>query len=136
MAAITPTPASCFKSAAGLIENVTLGATLTAGTFVYKDAADSNKVKAADNTTTAKSTVAGILLNGGAAGQPGTICTSDSAFVMDAVLTLGAVYVISSTAGKIIENSEVAAGKITYCGVATSTTVLQFVPLVTDVTRA
>jgi len=135
MAAITPTAASVFKSAAGMTENGILGASLTAGTFVYRDSGAANVYKAADNTSAAKATVAGVLLNGGGTGQPATIATSDAGLVFDAVLVAGKVYLISATAGKVIEDSELATGQVTVCGTAASTTVLMFNPVVTGVVR-
>ena len=74
------------------------GATITVGQFVYRDAADSYKLKLADTTTAAKSAVVGISLHAATSGQPLRILT-EGRITLGASLSVGMLYVLSGTSG-------------------------------------
>jgi len=99
--------------------NVTAGATVTAGQTVYLDSSDSNHAKLADaNDTAAKADVTGIALNGAADGQPLQIATGGE-LDLGATLTVGKIYVQSTTAGGIAPVDDLASSSyVTVIGVA------------------
>lgn len=117
------TAADVIAGANAVTEPGTWGATVTAGKTVYKDAADS-KYKLADNDNAAAKAVRGIALNGGGDGQPGMILR-DGDITLGAVLTAGARYYLSDTAGGIIPEADLDVGMdVVLLGIAKSTTVL------------
>jgi len=113
MAAITITPASVLPSETAPVTAtfnpfaVVAGETLAAGDWVYKKTADLKYWKA-DNSTAEKSAVAGMCACGAAAGQRFVLIQRDTNLPIGNVLVQGRIYAISSTAGKMIEISEVA----------------------------
>lgn len=103
------------------VYNGTAGGTITAGMVVYQDSADS-ELKATDADAAATATVKGIALHGASDGQPLQIITEGN-LTLNAVLTKGVVYYMSTTAGGIAPVADLAAGDyISVLGVATSTT--------------
>lgn len=90
-----------------------LGATVTAGQMVYLDSTTST-YKLADADASATTAAAkGIAMNGGATGQPVKVAiggTLDPGFTV----TVGAIYVLSGTAGGIAPVADLAAGDYTF----------------------
>ncbi|MGQ3299643.1 hypothetical protein [Reyranella sp.] len=126
MADLSITAASVLAGATALVEHgEKAGATLVAGQVVYKDNADFRlKLSDNDSGTPGVRTVLGITLNGGAAGQPVSI-VKKGPVTLNAVLTAGVVYGVSSTPGGIAPLADVASGDdVIILGVALSTTVL------------
>lgn len=86
-----------------------LGATVTAGQTVYLDTA-ANTFKLADaNASAATAVLAGIAMNGGAAGQPVKVAISGS-INPGFTVTVAAIYVLSATAGGIAPVADLATG--------------------------
>lgn len=110
MAVLTPTAANVKGSTGTTYGAGTAGATMTAGQLVYKDASNSNKVKLADNTTTAKATVVGILVNGSSDDQKCDYISAGPCLGMGA--TKGVIYTASTTAGGIEPVADHIAGDI------------------------
>lgn len=125
MADISITAANVLPGSNARTENGTFGATVTQGQAVYLDASDGKyKLADNDNATAAVRRPRGIALNAGSNGQPATIQTSGS-ITIGGTLTAGTVYVLSSTAGGIAPQADLASGDdVVILGVAKSTTVL------------
>lgn len=104
------------------------GATIAQGDVLYRDTADSNKLKLADaNAASPANSVAGIALTAGSNGQPVIYVTEDDDFTVGSTLTSGMVYVLSATAGKICQSVDLASGHTSIVlGVAKSSTKLAF----------
>ena len=113
MADLSITAAEVLKSSGGKSAPGTCGETLVAGDIVYKDASASSKLKLADanHSTTAKSAVVGMMLNGGAAGQPADYVSEDSDLTIGttAAAAAGQIYCLSSTPGKLCPISDIVA---------------------------
>lgn len=106
-----------------------LGATLTAGQAVYRDTSDGNKLKAADcdSATAIIRSCYGILLNGGAAGQPATVQYGGKITIGGTVVS-GIVYVLSDTPGGIKPAADLASGDYTLVlGVGISATQIELI---------
>lgn len=125
MADLSPTAANVIAASDAVTEAGTLGATGVPADVVYKDSAD-GLLKLADNDgVTASKTPIGLLLNGGANGQPARILKSGN-INLGAILTAGATYYLSNTAGKICPLADVGTGEtVTIIGIAISTSVLK-----------
>jgi hypothetical protein len=129
MATLSITAASVLASASAVKTTGVAGATITAGQVLYKDGADSNKMKLADaNGAAALRVVEGIALHGASAGQPITYVTRDPGLTVGATLVVGTSYMLASdTPGGIAPDADAAAGDyVTVLGVAKSTTQLNF----------
>ena len=128
MADLSITPASVKPGANADTEDVTYGATITAGDLVYKDAGDLNRCKLADgNAGAAQADIAGVALNSGGADQPGRIQRSGD-YTSGATHGVGRVFVGSTNPGKIAEVADLAAGNFTKVwAVSKSATVLTIV---------
>lgn len=125
MATLVITAANVLSSASATRKSGIAGATITAGQVLYKDAADSNKLKLADaNGAAALRVVEGIALHGASPGQPIAYVTRDPNFKPGATLVIGTTYMLASdTPGGIAPDSDAAAGDyVTTLGVAVSTT--------------
>jgi len=122
MADLTVTAANVAEGSGAKKTTGTAGATITAGQTVYKDAADSNKIKLADaDLSQAASTVVGIALHAALSGQPITYQT-DGQLDVGATLTVGEIYVLSGTAGGIAPVADLAASDwVVILGVALAT---------------
>lgn len=108
MADVTVTAANVQKASDTLIDYGILGATVTAGQTVYKDANGVYQLADA-NASATTAAVTGIALNGGASGQPVAVAiggTLNPGFTV----TVGAVYVLSATAGGIAPVADLASG--------------------------
>lgn len=132
MADLAITAASVIASAGARTQSGTAGATITAGEIVYRDATD-GKFKLAGATIAAVTGVF-IALNGAADGQPMQVAAlGDVTF--NAVLTAGTDYYLSTNAGGISPRGDVAVeDAVILLGIARSTTVLKFKPIMSGVT--
>jgi hypothetical protein len=125
MADLTITAANVKKTDSTLITEGIAGATITAGQPVYKDSTASNKLKPADADVLASAAAVGIALHGASADQPLKYATSGN-LALGAVMTAGAVYVVSTTAGGIAPVADLGSGDfVTLLGIATSTSNLK-----------
>ena len=125
MADISVTASAVQAAATALLGNGTAGGTITAGQPVYKDATDSNKLKAAVNSSVAASAVVGIALNGASDEQPvDYIRAGDLTF--NSVLTVGEIYVLSANAGGIAPEADNGSGEyVTTLGIGKTATVMK-----------
>lgn len=113
MADVTITAASVAQGSNASTTQGFLGATVTAGQVVYKDAADGLFKLADGNSGTAAARAAfGIALNGGASGQPVVVQTSGD-ITIGGTVTVGGVYVLSATPGGIAPVADLASGNYT-----------------------
>jgi len=132
MADLSLTSSAVVASAAALAtrRRCVLGATLAAGDVIYLDATDSHKAKAADaNSGTAAARVpVGILLNGGAAGQPAEYIEADTDLTVGSHgLTVGTAIILSATAGKMAPIADATTGWYpTLIGIAKTSTTISF----------
>lgn len=101
------------------------GETIAAGKAVYKSPTTKKWMLAdSDSATAAAKTAGGIALNGASLNQPVTVAKSGD-ITMNAVLTAGATYFLSNTAGGICPDADVGSGEnVCQIGIAKSTTVL------------
>lgn len=121
MADVTIGTISLPVTAGVSIATVTYGATVTAGQSVYKDTSDSNEYKPADADVEASAVCAGIALVGGADGEAGVILTKGS-IDLGATLTVGEIYVVSTTAGGIAPIGDLGSGDyVSIIGTASAT---------------
>lgn len=136
MADISITAASVFTSApagnSGTVRiksDLLAGATITAGQAVYIDTgATPYNIKLADaNAASPACDVAGIALNGAAAGQPISYAVADPAFVIGATLATGDRVYASATAGGLTKTDADLTGtgyKVTLLGIMVTTTTM------------
>lgn len=102
----------------------TAGEALTAGEFIYSHT--DSKVYKADNSTTAKADVVGIMLADCAADEVAIFATNGQTVTTSSLGTAGKILCASSTAGDAEELTDVAVGEaITIIGVSASATSLQ-----------
>jgi hypothetical protein len=138
MAALVQTAASVVPETAGLRKiTVTAGGTITAGMPVYKDAADSNKYKAARANAAGTSVVAGIALNGAANNQPLVVQTAGE-INLGATLVVGETYCLSdAVAGQIVPIGDLGAADYpVILGIARTTALLPLSITVSTVAKA
>jgi len=114
MADATITPAEVRASSAASIHHGTFGATITAGTPMYKDTDGTLKAGDADGTA-AQADLEGIALNGGSAGQLGVYTDYDPQFdpgfaPSNSAAGAKGVYVLSDTAGGVKPVADLAEG--------------------------
>jgi hypothetical protein len=142
MANISITAASVQISATAKTDSGILGETGTAGQPVYKNdgvGMDGRLYLGDANGSPVTANIVGILVHGGAAGQPAVYVYDDPDFTPGGTLSLSVaadsgVYVLSGTAGAIAPMDDLAAGMYpVILGVAKSTTkmVLKIVKSVT-----
>jgi hypothetical protein len=118
---LTVTASSVKKVTGAAVDRGTAGASVTAGQPVYKDATDSGKLKAADADAQASSVCVGIALHAASTDQPLEYLTSGPIDI-GATVTVGQIYVVSTTAGGIAPYSDLASGDyVTVIGVGTTT---------------
>lgn len=127
MADVSVTAANVVQASDTQAIDGILGATLTAGETVYLDNSD-NKFKAADaNASSTTATVRGILLNGGANGQPCKVAIGGS-INPGFTVTVGTIYVQSANAGKIAPVGDLATGHyVTIVGIGLTASSLMLV---------
>lgn len=125
MADISLTPGLVVAADNAVKESGLAGETIAAGKAVYK-AASKKWMLADNNSATAGAKVAGgIALNGASLNQPLTVIKSGDLNMGGAVLTAGATYFLSDTAGGICPDADVGAGEnVCQLGVAKTTSVL------------
>lgn len=125
MADLSITPANVLPRAGARTVRGTAGATITAGQAVYLDPADNRfKLADCDNASTNVRALAGIALNGAAAGQPLTVQNGGDV-TLGAVLTAGTTYYLSPNPGGIAPLGDLSAGDYpVIVGIAKSTSVL------------
>lgn len=121
---VVVTPADVVRGSTALTAEGTLGATATAGQVAYEDDADLYKLKLADaNASAPANTVKGILLNGGAIGQPAEVQTHG--LVTIGTLVKGKPYFLSAEPGGICPWEDLVSGcRVVLVGIAFSTTQL------------
>ncbi len=112
MTDLTQTAASVVKGDGAKVLRGVFGETLTAGAPTYRDATTKKWMKADNDAASASglaTTDVGIALNGGAVNQPAEV-QIDGEINLGATLTVGEVYVISSTAGAICPVGDLGSG--------------------------
>jgi hypothetical protein len=100
MADFTVTAATVQQTSTAKTRAGIAGETLVAGQVVFRDSADSNKIKLADCTNADKYQAVGITINGAADGQPIDYVEADLGFDPGFTAAIGDV-VILSTAGNM-----------------------------------
>jgi len=125
MADLSITATSVVAGTGAKITHGTLGATVTAGQMGYLDSTTGTwKLADNDSATAAARPPGGMFLNGGAAGQPVAVATKGPV-TLNAVLTAGVGYYLSSTPGGICPVADLGSGDYpSFIGFASSTTVL------------
>lgn len=112
MADVSVTAASVIASSGAIIKRGVGGtAAMTAGMAVYRDAADSNRLKPGVVTALASSQIVGILLCGGGIGQPLLYAESDDDFTPGFTMTVGITYVLGGASGTIAPSADVGSGE-------------------------
>lgn len=103
--------AANVKLVSGPTEQITAGATITAGQICYQEAS-SSKAKLADNdnATAEVRGVRGMALGGASADQPLTLAKNGAVVDLGVVLTAGVDYYLSGTAGGICPRADVTTG--------------------------
>lgn len=137
MADLSITATAVVANAGAVKRSKIAGATITAGQIVYLDPAD-DRYKLADADMTGIGAVTGVFmaLNGASVGQPLSVLVKGSV-TMNAVLTAGTAYYLSPTAGGVAPVADVLSGdNVILLGIAKTTTVLVFDPLIPGVTLA
>jgi hypothetical protein len=125
MADLSITAADVKKTDTTLIAEGIAGGTVTAGQPVYRDSTASNKLKAADADALASAAAVGIALHGASADQPLKYAIGGN-LTLSSVMTVGAVYVVSTTAGGIAPVADLSSGDyVTLLGIATTATNLK-----------
>lgn len=113
---------------------VTFGGTVTAGQPLYFDSA-TNTYKPTDADTETEAQAAVIALTGGASGQRGQAALPGSVISYGSGLTKGTAYFCSTTPGGIAPAADLGAGDYpTFLGIARSTALFYFYPVVSGVT--
>lgn len=126
MADLTITAASVDAGANARIVTYDAGAAITAGQVVYKEAS-SGTLKLADNdsATSEVRSPLGIALNGAASGQPVSVLTEGN-ITIGATVAASVSYYLSSTAGGICPEADIASGDYNiFLGQGISTTVIK-----------
>jgi len=125
MADLSITAADVKKTDTTLIAEGIAGGTVTAGQPVYRDSTASNKLKAADADVLVSAAAVGIALHGASADQPLKYAIGGN-LTLSSVMTVGAVYVVSTTAGGIAPVADLGSGDyVTLLGIATTATNLK-----------
>lgn len=122
----------------GTTEDGTAGATITAGQLVYKDTTDANKFKLtdSDSATAAVREIFGVALNSASSGQPLRVLKG-GIMTLNAVVTVGEIYVASDTAGGIMPEGDLEIGDyVQVLGIGTSTTTIKIQPINSNVAVA
>lgn len=125
MTDITVTAGSVVAGANAATDTGVAGETITAGKLLYKSSS-TGKWMLADNDSaiTEAQKAVGMALNGASLNQPLVVLKSGDV-TMNAALTAGTAYYLSSTPGGICPVADLASGKnVCQVGLAKSTTVL------------
>lgn len=134
MAAKVITAANVLAGPNARITPVVYGEAVTAGKAVYRKAADGRYYLADANSATANA-ASGIALNGGAAGQPGSVATEDDDFTPGCAMSVGEILVIGAdAAGDVAPSTDLAEGWFpTVLGVAKSASKMVLRPVAAGV---
>jgi len=98
------------------------GGTITAGQPVYADATDGGKLKAADADAEATALARGIAVSNAADEQPVRYVSRGRLTLGSGIVVRGRAYYVSTTAGGICRESDIASSKYTtLLGIAVST---------------
>lgn len=120
MADLTVTAANVVAAEGADVRNGRSGGTITAGQVVYKDPTD-NKVKLADSNGQATAEAKGIALNSASLNQPISWIAGGN-INPGATVAEGEIYAVSSTAGGIAPEADLASDEwVTTLGIGTST---------------
>jgi len=120
MAALSVT-ATNVTFVSGNVEQVVIGETVTAGQAVYTKAADGRAWLAQSDGTAAEAAATGVMLTGGAAGQPGLKAANGAAINIGAT-TAKIHYWVHTTAGGVGLQADVGSGNyITRLGYSLTT---------------
>ena len=125
MTDISITAANVVKGSTAVVENGHAGAAITAGQFVYLDAADMlYKLADSNSATAAARTPRGVALNSAGANQPLAIQRSGDVTI-GGTLTAGVTYYLSDTPGGICPLADVGSGEYAcILGIAKTTAIL------------
>lgn len=125
MVDIVITAGSVVKGANAVSENGIAGATITAGQWVYKDAATGKYLLAdANSATEAARQARGVALNGAAINQPLAIQKS-GLITIGGTLTPGVAYYLSSDPGGICLVADIGSAEyVCLLGLATTAAIL------------
>ncbi len=112
MADYSITAANVLQSSGATIVTGIAGATITQGQVLYKDTADSNKLKLADaNGSATIRLVAGIAVSAASPGQPVSYITKDPQFTPGYTIGAGEVPMLASdTPGASAPDSDATTG--------------------------
>jgi len=123
MADLGITSAVFLDGPAPLLHNA--GAVIAATDVVYFDTTTAT-AKVADADVLASSIMSGIALTSSAIGNPVSVAGPGTRITVNAVLTKGVTYFVSTGAGKLCPFADLASGDyISLAGIAESTTVLR-----------
>lgn len=112
----------------------TAGETITAGQALYLNSTDNELYKADANDTAAKAVVVGVALNGASNGQPLSYAPAGCVVNMGATLTVGTIYVLSTTAGGVAPSTDLATSSyVTVLGVAQTAANLKLTTIISGV---
>lgn len=124
MADLTITAASVLSGAHPKLKSGYAGEALAAGKVAYLDATTNTYKLADSNGAPALREVAGIVMNGAAAGQP-VVVQEGGDITIGATLTAGVAYYLSDTPGGICPAADVGTGEyVVLLGLAKSASVL------------
>lgn len=122
---LTVTAANVLPSASAKFATGKAGVAITAGQWLYLDTDGTWKLADA-NDVTPKYKVRGCAVNSAGVGQYIRVCIGDTNFNPGATLSIGTVYILSTTPGGIAPVSDAASGSyISILGIATSTSLLK-----------
>lgn len=128
MSNLSTTAANVLASSARVPQTGTAGATILAGQWLYKDAADGDKLKLADaNGSAATAAVAGVALHGAYAGNPVLYTAFDPVFTPGGTMTVGQRYFLSATPGAACPSADLTTADIPvflFIAITTTTAVL------------
>jgi hypothetical protein len=127
MSNLSPTAAN-VKRVSGSIFQKTAGAAVVRGDVCYLKASDGKAYLGQCDGTTEEAEALYMALNDAAADQPVTL-QKGGEINLGAILTVGVVYVLSATAGKIAPLADlVSTNKLTIVGTARTTSILRLSP--------
>ena len=112
MTDISITAGNVVPGSGSVIRRGTLGATLTQGTVLALNSSNQLVACDVDHATAALRTPVGILLTGGASGQPCLYLTKGP-ITIGGTVEVGKVYVASDTAGGIMPTNDLETGDYT-----------------------
>lgn len=140
MANLTLTASAVIPGANAIIETGVAGTTIAAGDVLYRDTADSNKLKLADanDPSAIVRAVRGIAICSASAGQRVSYVTEDDNLTLGTTLfAIGDGLILSGTPGKIAPEADLASGMYrTNLGIAVTTGAISFKPFAVSIAKA